>query len=141
MPSAGDTICEKSSAISFEAMDFPDTVISMSLEPKTGSDRDKLSAVIAKLVREDPTFKAKTDDQTGQMVISGMGELHLEVICNRIISEFKIGVNVGKPKVAFKQTLKAAKKVEARHIKQTGGSGQFCWWSRCASCLMRSPRP
>ncbi len=121
----GDTICEKSSAISFEAMDFPDTVISMSLEPKTGSDRDKLSAVIAKLVREDPTFKAKTDDQTGQMVISGMGELHLEVICNRIISEFKIGVNVGKPKVAFKQTLKAAKKVEARHIKQTGGSGQF----------------
>ena len=121
----GDTLCERDHPVTFEAMDFPDTVISMSIEPKAGADRDKLSEVIGKLVREDPTFKARTDDQTGQMVISGMGELHLEVITNRITNEFKVGVLVGRPKVAYKQTLAAAKKVEARHIKQTGGSGQF----------------
>jgi elongation factor G len=97
----------------------------MSIEPKTSSDRDKLADVIGKLVREDPTFKARTDDQTGQMVISGMGELHLEVICNRITNDYRVPVIVGRPKVAYKMTLKGPKAVEARHIKQTGGSGQF----------------
>ncbi len=121
----GDTLCTKDDQVIFEAMVFPETVISMSLEPKKNADRDKLTTVIGKLVREDPTFKARTDEQTGQMVISGMGELHLEVICNRIRSEFKIDVNVGKPKVAYKQTLRGPKEVEARHIKQSGGSGQF----------------
>ncbi|MCA8954743.1 MAG: elongation factor G, partial [Planctomycetes bacterium] len=121
----GDTICEKSSVLSYESMEFPDTVISMAIEPQKSSDRDKLSTVIAKLVREDPTFKAYTEEQTGQIVISGMGELHLEVICNRIRDEFKIGVHVGKPKVTFRQTLKAPRDVEARHIKQSGGSGQY----------------
>jgi elongation factor G len=121
----GDSVSEEGHPVTFEAMQFPDTVISMAIEPKANADRDKLGEVIGKLVREDPTFKARTDEQTGQMVISGMGELHLEVICNRIASEFKVEVHVGKPKVAYKQTLKAARQVEARHIKQTGGSGQF----------------
>lgn len=121
----GDTICQKNAPIAYESMEFPDTVISMSIEPKKSADRDKLSSVIGKLVREDPTFKAHTEDQTGQVVISGMGELHLEVICNRIASEFKVEVNVGKPKVTFRQTIKSAKDIEARHIKQSGGSGQY----------------
>ena len=121
----GDSICEKKNQISYEAMEFPDTVISMSIEPKLSADRDRLAAVIGKLVREDPTFKAHTEEQTGQVVISGMGELHLEVICNRIRSEFKIGVHVGKPKVTFRQTIKRGRDLEARHIKQTGGSGQY----------------
>ncbi len=121
----GDTLCERDHPVVFEAMSFPETVISVAIEPKKNADRDKLGTVIGKLVREDPTFKARTDEQTGQMIISGMGELHLEVICNRIKSEFKVEVHVGKPKVAYKQTLKAAKSVDARHVKQTGGSGQF----------------
>lgn len=121
----GDSLSTRENPISYEAMEFPDTVISMAIEPERTGDRDKLSDVISKLVREDPTFKARTDEQTGQMVISGMGELHLEVICNRIMKEFKIAVNVGRPKVAYKQALTGAKDVEARHIKQSGGSGQY----------------
>jgi elongation factor G len=121
----GDTICEKAHPVSYEEMTFPETVISMSIEPKKTADRDRLAATMAKLVREDPTFKARTDDQTGQTIISGMGELHLEVICNRIIREFKVAVNLGKPKVAYKQTIRTGRDIEARHIKQTGGAGQF----------------
>ena len=121
----GDTICDKQHPVSFEEMTFPETVISMSIEPKKTVDRDRLGATIAKLVREDPTFKARTDDQTGQTIISGMGELHLEVVCSRIISEFKVNVRMGKPKVAYKQTIREGRNIEARHIKQTGGSGQF----------------
>ncbi len=121
----GDTLSTRENPVIYEAMAFPDTVISMAIEPKSGGDRDKLSEVIGKLVREDPTFKARTDEQTGQMVISGMGELHLEVKCNMIMNDYKIGVTVGRPKVAYKMTLKGPKQVEARHIKQSGGSGQF----------------
>jgi elongation factor G len=121
----GDTLSTKEHPVIYEAMDFPDTVISMAIEPKATADRDKLSTVIGKLVREDPTFKARTDEQTGQMVISGMGELHLEVKCNMIQNDYKIPVTVGRPKVAYKMTLKGPKQVEARHIKQSGGSGQF----------------
>ncbi|MBL8749382.1 MAG: elongation factor G [Planctomycetes bacterium] len=121
----GDTLSTRENPVIYEAMNFPDTVISMAIEPKSSGDRDKLSEVIGKLVREDPTFKARTDEQTGQMVISGMGELHLEVKCNMIMNDYKIGVTVGRPKVAYKMTLKGPKTVEARHIKQSGGSGQF----------------
>ncbi len=121
----GDTLSTKDHPVIYEAMDFPDTVISMSIEPQSTGDRDKLSAIIGKLVREDPTFKAITDEQTGQMVISGMGELHLEVKCNIIQNDHKIPVSVGRPKVAYKMTLTGPKDVEARHIKQSGGSGQF----------------
>ena len=121
----GDTLSTRENPVVYEAMSFPDTVISMAIEPKSAGDRDKLSAVIGKMVREDPTFKAFTDEQTGQMVISGMGELHLEVKCNLIKNDHKIAVTVGRPKVAYKMTLKGPKSVEARHIKQSGGSGQF----------------
>ncbi|MGK0304060.1 MAG: elongation factor G [Planctomycetota bacterium] len=121
----GDTLSTRDHPVVYEAMTFPDTVISMAIEPKSAGDRDKLSTIIGKMVREDPTFKAITDEQTGQMVISGMGELHLEVKCNLIQNDHKIGVTVGRPKVAYKMTLKGPKKVEARHIKQSGGSGQF----------------
>jgi elongation factor G len=121
----GDTLTTREQPLVLESMQFPDTVISLAIEPKSSGDRDRLSEVIGKLIREDPTFKARTDEQTGQMVISGMGELHLEVITNRILSEFKVQVVVGRPKVAYKQTLTAPKNVEARHIKQSGGSGQF----------------
>ncbi|MFT4842514.1 MAG: elongation factor G [Planctomycetota bacterium] len=121
----GDTLSTRDHPVVYEAMTFPDTVISMAIEPKSAGDRDKLSTIIGKMVREDPTFKAVTDEQTGQMVISGMGELHLEVKCNLIKNDHKIGVTVGRPKVAYKMTLKGPKKVEARHIKQSGGSGQF----------------
>ncbi|MBM4059720.1 MAG: elongation factor G [Planctomycetes bacterium] len=121
----GDTLSTREHPVIYEAMDFPDTVISMAIEPRSGGDRDKLSEVIGKLVREDPTFKARTDEQTGQMVISGMGELHLEVKCNMIMNDYRIPVTVGRPKVAYKMTLRGPKQVEARHIKQSGGSGQF----------------
>ncbi|MEC7726542.1 MAG: elongation factor G, partial [Planctomycetota bacterium] len=121
----GDTLSTKEAPVVYEAMTFPETVISMAIEPQSAGDRDKLSAVIGKLVREDPTFKAVSDEQTGEMIISGMGELHLEVKCNQIKNDHKIGINVGKPKVAYKMTLKGPKQVEARHIKQSGGSGQF----------------
>ncbi len=121
----GDTLSTKEHPVVYEAMAFPDTVISMSIEPESGGDRDKLGAVLGKLVREDPTFKASTDPQTSQTVISGMGELHLEVKCNMIMNDYKIPVKVGRPKVAYKMTLKGPKTVEARHIKQSGGSGQF----------------
>ncbi|MCU0865402.1 MAG: elongation factor G [Planctomycetes bacterium] len=121
----GDTLSTKEHPVVYEAMAFPDTVISMSIEPESGGDRDKLGEVLGKLVREDPTFKASTDPQTSQTVISGMGELHLEVKCNMIMNDYKIPVKVGRPKVAYKMTLKGPKTVEARHIKQSGGSGQF----------------
>ena len=121
----GDTLSTREHPIVYEAMAFPDTVISMSIEPESGGDRDKLGIVLGKLVREDPTFKASTDPQTSQTVISGMGELHLEVKCNMIANDYKIPVKVGRPKVAYKMTLKGPKQVEARHIKQSGGSGQF----------------
>jgi elongation factor G len=121
----GDTLSTKENPVVYEAMSFPDTVISMSIEPESGGDRDKLGEVLGKLVREDPTFKASTDPQTSQTVISGMGELHLEVKCNMIMNDYKIPVKVGRPKVAYKMTLKGPKTVEARHIKQSGGSGQF----------------
>jgi elongation factor G len=121
----GDTLSTKEAPVVYEAMAFPETVISMSIEPESGGDRDKLGEVLGKLVREDPTFKASTDPQTSQTVISGMGELHLEVKCNMIMNDYKIPVKVGRPKVAYKMTLKGPKTVEARHIKQSGGSGQF----------------
>jgi elongation factor G len=121
----GDTLCDENKPIVLEAMEFPPTVISMAIEPRAGADRDKLSETIGRLTREDPTFRARTDENTGQMIISGMGELHLEVLRNRIERDFQVPVIVGKPKVAYRQTLRASRNVEARHIKQTGGHGQF----------------
>jgi len=121
----GDTLCDEEHPIALNKIQFPDTVISMSLEPKLSADRDKLGEVIGKMMREDPTFRAQTNEQTGQLIISGMGELHLEVVVNRIMSEHKCAVVTGKPKVAYKQRLRRAIETEARFIRQSGGRGQY----------------
>ncbi len=121
----GDTLCDEAQPIVLERMEFPDTVISQALAPKSSADRDKLTETIGRLTREDPTFKAKTDEETNELVISGMGELHLEIIVTRIQRDYNVGVVVGKPKVAYRQTFTKARDVEGRHIKQSGGHGQF----------------
>ncbi len=121
----GDTLCDEEHPIVLEKMSFPEAVISMSLEPKKSPDRDKLSEVIGRLTREDPTFRAMTNEATGQLIISGMGELHLEIVVNRIKNDFKCDVVTGKPKVAYKQRLRKPIRTEARFIRQTGGRGQY----------------
>ncbi len=121
----GDTLTALGSPIVLERMEFPDTVISMSITPKSRGDRDKLSEALARLAREDPTFQRWTDDETEETIVAGMGELHLEIIANRLAREFKVPVETGRPRVAFRQTLARAAEVEGRHVKQTGGSGQF----------------
>ena len=121
----GDTLCDPDNPIALQKISFPDTVISMSLEPEENKDRDKLSEIIGRMMREDPTFKAVTDEATGELVISGMGELHLEVVVGRIKNDHNCGVRTGKPKVALKQRLKKNIETQARYIRQSGGSGQF----------------
>jgi elongation factor G len=121
----GDTLCDEDHPIALSAMEFPEPVIAMSLEPKNNQDRDKLGDVIGRLTREDPTFRAQTNEETGELVVAGMGELHLEVVCNRIKNEFKCEVITGKPKVSFKQRLTAPTDQEARFVKQSGGRGKF----------------
>ncbi|MCB9916100.1 MAG: elongation factor G [Planctomycetes bacterium] len=121
----GDTLCDPDKPIALDKITFPDAVISVSVEPKSSNDRDKLSEVIGKIMREDPTFKAQTVEATGQLIISGMGELHLEVIINRLKSEFKLEVLTGRPKVAYKQRLEHKVETEARYVRQSGGRGQF----------------
>jgi elongation factor G len=121
----GDTLCDEEQPVQLSKIQFPETVIAMSLEPKKSADRDKLSEVIGKMMREDPTFRAVTNEETGELVISGMGELHLEVLVNRIQSDYRCEVVTGKPKVAYKQRLSKAVETEARYIRQSGGRGQF----------------
>ena len=121
----GDTLCDNGQPIALDKITFPDTVISISIEPKKTGDRDKLSESIARIVREDPTFRAQTLEETGQLVISGMGELHLEVVVNRLKSEFNLEVLTGRPKVAYKQRLERGLETEARYVRQSGGRGQF----------------
>jgi elongation factor G len=121
----GDTLCDEDRPIALTKITFPDAVISMSLEPKKGGDRDRLGEIIGKMMREDPTFRAQTNEATGQLIISGMGELHLEIIVNRIQNDHRCEVQTGKPKVAYKQRLKRALETEARLIKQSGGRGQY----------------
>jgi len=121
----GDTLCDDDHQILLSEITFPESVISMSLEPKSGQDRDKLSDVIGRMMREDPTFRAVTNEETGDLVISGMGELHLEVVVGRITKEFNCAVVTGKPKVAYKQTLRKEKIVITRYVRQSGGRGQF----------------
>jgi len=107
-------------------MDFPDPVISVAIEPKTKGDQDKLGAGLQRLSEEDPTFRVRTDDETGQTLISGMGELHLEIIVDRLLREFKVDANVGRPQVAYRETIsKPVHKVQGRFVRQTGGSGQY----------------
>ncbi len=121
----GDTLCDPERPIQLSKIQFPEAVISMSLEPKKGADRDKLSEVIGRMMREDPTFRAQTSEETGDLLISGMGELHLEVVVNRIKSEHGVEVITGRPKVAYKQRLARTREVESRYIRQTGGRGQY----------------
>jgi elongation factor G len=122
----GDTLCDPQQQIVLESMTFPDPVIQVSIEPKTKSDQEKLGTAIQKLAEEDPTFSVKLDDETGQTVIGGMGELHLDILVDRMKREFKVEANVGKPQVAYRETItKAVEKHEFTHKKQTGGSGQF----------------
>jgi len=122
----GDTICDPAKPVVLEQIQFPQPVISVAVEPKTKADADKLTNSMAKLADEDPTFIVKFDDETGQTIISGMGELHLEILVDRLTREFNVGANVGKPQVAYRETIrKQVHKVEARYIKQTGGRGQY----------------
>ncbi len=123
--STGDTICDEARPIVLEAMHFPEPVIAVAIEPKTKADMEKLGGAMQKLMREDPTFKVHLDQETGQTIIQGMGELHLEIIVDRLVREFSVGANVGKPQVAYKETIRKAAKGEGRHIKQTGGKGQY----------------
>src|SRR5690606_17574722 len=124
--STGETLCDPASPIVLESMTFPAPVIEVAIEPKTKSDQEKLSIAIQRLADEDPSFQVSSSEETGQTVISGMGELHLEVLVNRMRDEFKVEANIGKPQVAYRETIrKKVEKVEYTHKKQTGGSGQF----------------
>lgn len=122
----GDTLCDPQNPIVLESMTFPEPVISVAIEPKTKADQEKLSTAIQKLAEEDPTFRVNLDEETGQTIIQGMGELHLEVLVNRMKSDFKVEANIGKPQVAYRETItKTVEKYDYTHKKQTGGSGQF----------------
>jgi elongation factor G len=123
--STGDTLCDEKHAIVLESMDFPEPVISLAIEPKTKADQEKLGAGLSKLMAEDPTFRVNTDTQTGQTIIRGMGELHLEIIVDRLKREFNVEATVGKPQVAYKETLTRQADGEMKYAKQTGGRGQY----------------
>jgi elongation factor G len=122
----GDTLCDPNAPIVLESLEFPEPVIHVAIEPKTKADQDKLGDALQKLSEEDPTFQKHTDDETNQTIIAGMGELHLEVLVDRMLREFKVDANVGKPQVAYRETIRdPAIKVEERYIRQTGGRGQY----------------
>ncbi|WP_077324048.1 elongation factor G [Virgibacillus siamensis] len=123
--STGDTLCDEKDTVILESMEFPDPVISVAIEPKTKADQDKMAIALGKLAEEDPTFKTETNVETGQTIISGMGELHLDVIVNRLKAEFKVEANVGAPQVAYRETFRASADVEGKFIKQSGGRGQY----------------
>jgi len=121
----GDTLCDEKRPALLEVMKFPEPVIAMAIEPKTKQDQEKLGMSLQKLAQEDPSFRVRTDEETGQTIIAGMGELHLEIIVDRLLREFKVEANVGKPEVAFRETIRSRAEAEAKYIKQTGGRGQY----------------
>src|SRR5216117_1939075 len=121
----GDTLCDENHPIVLESIDFPDPVISIAMEPKSKVDQEKLGLSLQKLATEDPSFKVRTDEETGQTIISGMGELHLEIIVDRLLREFKVEANVGKPEVAFRETIQRTVEQEGKFIRQSGGRGQY----------------
>ena len=121
----GDTLCDEKSLVILESMEFPEPVISVAIEPKSKADQDKMGTALAKLSEEDPTFRAHTDQETGQTIIAGMGELHLDIIVDRMRREFKVEANVGAPQVAYRETFRSAAKVEGKFARQSGGRGQF----------------
>ena len=122
----GDTLADSTNPVQLESMEFPAPVISVAIEPKTKSDEEKLSESLHRLSEEDPTFLVRSDEETGQTIISGMGELHLEVLVDRLLREFRVDASVGTPQVAYRETIrKAVDKVDYKHVKQTGGKGQY----------------
>ncbi len=121
----GDTLCDEKRPVVLESLDIPEPVIEVAIEPKTKADRDALSAALAKLAKEDPSFRVKGDEETGQTLIAGMGELHLEIIVDRLTREFSVNANVGKPQVAYRETITASSKSDMKHVKQSGGRGQY----------------
>ncbi|MBE5769412.1 MAG: elongation factor G [Clostridiales bacterium] len=125
----GDTLCDEKNQIILESMEFPDPVIEVAIEPKTKAGQDKMTMALLRLAEEDPTFKTYTNQETGQTIIAGMGELHLEIIVDRLLREFKVEATVGKPQVTYKETIRKAAKAEGRFVRQTGGHGQYghCW--------------
>ena len=127
--STGDTLCDEKAPIILESMVFPEPVISVAVEPKTKADQEKMGIALQKLAEEDPTFKVHTDPETAQTIISGMGELHLDIIVDRLLREFRVGCNVGNPQVAYRETIRKTVKAEGKFIRQSGGKGQYghCW--------------
>ena len=125
----GDTLCDEQHPIILESMNFPDPVISVAVEPATKADQEKMGIALQKLAEEDPTFKVRTDPETGQVIISGMGELHLQIIVDRMLSEFKVDCKVGEPQVAYRETIRKNSKAEGKFVRQSGGHGQYghCW--------------
>jgi len=121
----GDTLCDKDKAVILERMEFPEPVIGIAIEPKTKTDQERMGVSLQKLAQEDPSFRVKTDEETGQTIISGMGELHLEIIVDRMLREFKVEANVGKPQVAYRETIRGKVESEGKYIRQTGGRGQY----------------
>ncbi|ALO47092.1 elongation factor G [Pseudohongiella spirulinae] len=125
----GETLCDPSRIVVLEKMDFPDPVISVAVEPKTKADQEKMGIALGKLAQEDPSFRVETDEESGQTIISGMGELHLDVLVDRMRREFGVEANIGKPQVAYRETIRKSVEVEGKHVKQSGGRGQYghCW--------------
>jgi elongation factor G len=121
----GDTLCDETHPVILESMDFPEPVIRQAIEPKTKAGQEKMAIALAKLVEEDPTFKAYTDEETGQTIIAGMGELHLEIIVDRLLREFKVEANIGKPQVSYKETITRQANADTRYVRQSGGKGQY----------------
>ena len=121
----GDTLCDEGKQIILESMEFPDPVISVAVEPSTKNDQDKMGVALQKLAEEDPTFKVRTDAETGQVIISGMGELHLQIIVDRMLREFKVDCKVGEPQVAYRETIRKSSKAEGKFVRQSGGHGQY----------------
>jgi elongation factor G len=121
----GDTLCDEKDPVILESIEFPEPVVSVAIEPKTKADQEKLSQSLAKLAQEDPSFNVSFNEDTGQTIISGMGELHLEIIVDRLLREFKVSANVGRPQVAYKETIRAVSKAEGKFVKQSGGRGQY----------------
>ncbi|MBL7032398.1 MAG: elongation factor G [Nitrospira sp.] len=121
----GDTLCDIDNPIILEAMEFPEPVIAVAIEPKTKADQEKLSVALGKLAQEDPSFKVSYNEETGQTIIAGMGELHLDIIVDRLLREFKVGANVGKPQVAYRETIKQTSQAEGKFVRQSGGRGQY----------------
>jgi len=121
----GDTLCDPASPIILESMEFPDPVISVAIEPKSKAAQEKMGTALARLAEEDPTFRVRTDEETGQTIISGMGELHLEIIVDRLLREFKVEADVGAPQVAYRETIRKPVDIENKYAKQSGGRGQY----------------